>query len=129
YTDKGKDGLLQQYCREESFKLRLPSNAPTVRTAAEKKLSGFIKRAANCASRGIPITARVDKSKPRATAVTEAIMAFYAGKRDEVAEFLHTIVEAEDGGYSPETQAEVTDIIELDMPYQETLDLLERLEM
>ena len=125
---KGEAALKAQFCKEESFRLRLPVGDPTVVAAADKKLRGFLTRASRALLRGMAITTRVDKTKPRATAVTEAIMALHAGKVEDVKEFILTIAQAEDQ-YGPEVQFEAEEILEQGLPFEATLDLLERMEL
>ena len=126
--DSGEAALKSQFCKEESFRLRLPSNAEAVSASADKKLRGFLSRVVRSDLRGMPVTCQISKTKPRATVVTEAIMALHAGKAEDVREFLQTIAQAEDQ-YGPEVQFEAEEILEQDLPFQATLDFLEGLEM
>lgn len=127
--DRGQEvALLQQYSKEESFKLRLPMGDDRVVAAAKKKLAGFLKRYRHCALRGLPITARVEKSRPKASIVTQAIMALHAHKLEEVYDFFRVVTTAEDL-YSPEVQAQAEEILEQNLPFETTLDFLERMEM
>lgn len=127
-VNEGESALRAQFTKEESFRLRLAANDPKVIAGAAKKLSGFLSRASRAQLRSLPITARVEKSKPRATAVTEAIMALHAGKKEEVQEFLLTITQSEDI-YGPEVQFEAEEVLEQGLPFEATLDLLERMEL